>query len=98
MFEYPGKLHNYDKLTESENDNLGTCYDHLSVMHYGPMGFNIDPSKPTLYTCDPTYQNRIGRAEKTSPVDIERIQVLYGCSQPVGSTYMFFNALISSGE
>ena len=87
-FESTENMHNYEKYTESVNDPLGTCYDYLSVMHYDPWGFNIDPNKPTLYTCDPTYQDKIGEPEKASPVDIERIQVLYGCRQPVGSIHI----------
>ncbi len=85
LHEYPENLYKYEKYAESVNDPLGTCYDYLSVMYYDPFGFNIVPNKPAIYTCDPSYQVRIGYVEKASPVDIETIQVLHGCRQSVGS-------------
>ena len=97
LHESPENLYNYEKYTESVNDPLGTCYDYLSVMHYDPFGFNIVPNKPAIYTCDQSYQDRIGYVEKASPVDIERIQVLYGCRQPVGSIRISLLSLTFSG-
>ena len=63
-------------------------------MHYGMSAFAIDDNKPTIYTCDQSYQYKIGEVKKPSPVDIERIKVLYGCMEPVCYTYTTLHPLL----
>lgn len=52
-------------------------------MHYGPYGFAIDRSQPTIITRDPNAMNVIGQRSALSALDIERVQILYGCIRVV---------------
>ena len=77
-----GKEHNFDKKIEGETiDHLGTPYDYDSVMHYGQYGFAIDDDYPTITPLDEDAE--IGQRDGPSPIDIERIQILYECITPV---------------
>jgi hypothetical protein len=49
----------------------------MSVMHYGPNGFAIDKSKPTIVTKDPYYQNLIGQAASLTKADNDLLNNLY---------------------
>lgn len=64
-------------------DLAGTEYDYGSVMHYGPYGFAIDPDVPTIETIDPDGMDIIGQRITLSDFDIERVQIIYGCIDPV---------------
>ncbi len=80
---FTGRENNFRKYEEDEILLLGTPYDYGGVMHYGPYGFAIDPEIPTIYTCDPDAMDIIGQRVELSALDIERVQVLYGCLDAV---------------
>ncbi|XP_077375447.1 high choriolytic enzyme 1-like [Festucalex cinctus] len=70
-----GMENNFRKLNTR---NLGTPYDYNSVMHYGRFAF----SKNRQATIVPIPDNNvpIGRAERMSPIDIRRVNIVYNCS------------------
>ncbi|XP_077419214.1 high choriolytic enzyme 1-like [Vanacampus margaritifer] len=70
-----GMENNFMKLNTR---NLGTPYDYNSVMQYGRFAF----SKNGQATIVPIPDNNvpIGRADKMSPIDIRRVNILYNCS------------------
>ena len=78
----PGTEGNFRKLVEGrEVDLLNTRYDYSSVMHYPAYGFAVDRSVPTIIPLDPNAE--IGQRNGMSPIDIERVQILYGCKRAV---------------
>jgi len=81
----PGKENNFVKLAVNQVNLLGTPYDYGSVMHYGPYGFAIDPTIPTIIPHDPKAE--IGQRVTLSELDIERVQILYGCLAAEDSVY-----------
>ena len=76
-----GTENNFAKYSENQITPLGTSYDYGSVMHYGAYGFAIDPDVPTIIPHDPNAE--IGQRVTLSQLDIERIQILYKCLDPV---------------
>ena len=56
-------------------------YDFDSVMHFGPKCAAKDKMRDTLVVKD--RNARIGQREKLSPMDIERIRILYKDLKPV---------------
>jgi len=70
---------NFRKYDVNSIDLLDTEYDYGSVMHYGPYGFAIDKEIPTLIPLVDEAIDIIGQRLKLSEMDIERVQVLYGC-------------------
>lgn len=85
---FTGYRNNFLKLGPEIITLLGTPYDYGSVMHYGPYGFAIDPSIPTIITIDPDAE--IGQRVTLSEVDIERVQIFYECLDPVISSFCYF--------
>jgi hypothetical protein len=81
----PGTENNFRKYPEGQIDLLGTLYDYGSAMHYGAYGFAIDPTIPTIIPLDPNAE--IGQRVTLSKLDIERVQILYGCLDPNDSVY-----------
>lgn len=57
--------------------NLGTPYDYGSVMHYGRFAFSRN-RQPTIIPI-PNANVAIGRATQMSPIDIQRVNILYRC-------------------
>ena len=83
-----GTENNFNKREEGVTiDHLGTSYDYGSVMHYGAYGFAVDPSIPTIIPKDPDAE--IGQRVKLSELDIERVQILYQCLDPVCRLILF---------
>lgn len=74
---------NFDKYTDADVDTLNTPYDYKSVMHYGTNYFSINGSD-TLIPLDPTAV--IGQRDNLSSIDIEEIQIFYGCIPPITTT------------
>ena len=60
---------------------LGTPYDYGSVMHYPAYSFTIDKKVPTIIPLDENAE--IGQRVTLSAIDIERVQIHYGCIKPV---------------
>jgi hypothetical protein len=81
----PGKENNFIKLPEGEIDLLGTPYDYGSVLHYGAYAFAVDPTIPTIIPHDPNAE--IGQRITLSALDIERVQILYGCLAAADSRF-----------
>ena len=50
-------------------------------MHYSAFGFAVDRSIPTIIPLDPSAE--IGQRLALSAIDIERVQILYGCKNAV---------------
>ncbi|XP_051919984.1 high choriolytic enzyme 1-like [Hippocampus zosterae] len=57
--------------------NLGTPYDYTSVMHYGRFAFSKN-GQPTIIPI-PNRDAVIGQANRMSPIDIRRVNLLYDC-------------------
>jgi len=81
----PGTENNFVKLPESQIDLLGTSYDYGSVLHYSAYAFAVDPSIPTIIPHDP--EAEIGQRVTLSALDIERVQILYGCLAAADSVH-----------
>ena len=79
-----GMEYNFRKLVEGQSvDHLGTPYDYGSVMHYKAYTFAVDPTTPTIIPTDPLALVVIGQRLALSDLDIERVQILYGCKNAV---------------
>jgi hypothetical protein len=81
----PGKEDNFEMKTTSEIDLLGTPYDYGSCMHYDAYAFAIDDSIPTIIPHDPNAV--IGNRVTMSALDIERVQIFYGCLAAADSRF-----------
>jgi len=74
----PGTEHNFYKLEDGVTiDHLQTPYDYGSVLHYSAYAFAVDRNIPTIVPHDPNAE--IGQRLIMSQLDIERVQILYGC-------------------
>merc|ERR1711976_524610 len=82
-----GYERNFFKYEAGDIDLLGTQYDYGSVLHYSPYGFAIDRNIPTIITADPDAMDVIGQRVALSQMDIERVQILYGCIQAEDSKH-----------
>ncbi|XP_057696045.1 low choriolytic enzyme-like [Corythoichthys intestinalis] len=71
----PGTESNFRRI---RTRNLGTPYDYNSVMHYGRFAFSRN-RQPTIVPI-PDENVAIGRADKMSPIDIRRVNILYQCN------------------
>ncbi|XP_061612026.1 low choriolytic enzyme-like [Phyllopteryx taeniolatus] len=71
----PGMQSNFRRVNTR---NFGTPYDYNSVMHYGRFAFSRN-RRPTIIPI-PDNDVAIGRATRMSPIDIRRVNLLYGCS------------------
>lgn len=74
-----GREHNFNVAHGS--NTLGSKYDFNSIMHYNAYEFATDRSLPTITTKQPGI-GLIGQRFSLSTIDVEKIQLLYGC--PVG--------------
>jgi len=81
----PGTENNFVMLTPSQITLLGTRYDYGSVMHYGPYAFAIDTNVPTIIPHFPAPD--MGQRITLSKLDIERVQILYGCLNAKDSVF-----------
>jgi len=80
-----GTENNFVKLTPAQVNLLGTKYDYGSVMHYSAYAFAIDPTIPTIIPHTPA--PNMGQRVTLSQLDIERVQIFYGCLAPADSVY-----------
>jgi len=71
---------------------LGTAYDYGSAMHYGAYAFAVDPSIPTIIPHDP--EAVIGQRLTLSALDIERVQIFYGCLDPVNLSLLYIYLIL----
>uniref|UniRef100_A0A8C4RTR2 Metalloendopeptidase n=1 Tax=Erpetoichthys calabaricus TaxID=27687 RepID=A0A8C4RTR2_ERPCA len=70
------EVQNFEK---QDTNNLGTPYDYSSVMHYSNYAFtNVSGMATIVPIPDPTVP--IGQRQGLSPIDIERINLLYTCN------------------
>ncbi len=74
---FSGYESGFEKLSEAKNDLQKTCYDYGSVMHYARDTWAIDSN--TILPCDASQYSLIGQRDGMSPMDIERVRLLYGC-------------------
>jgi hypothetical protein len=81
----PGTLSNFAKADPADINLLGTAYDYGSVMHYGAYAFAIDETIPTIIPHDPNAE--IGQRITLSALDIERVQIYYGCLAAADSRF-----------
>uniref|UniRef100_A0A8C4RY31 Metalloendopeptidase n=1 Tax=Erpetoichthys calabaricus TaxID=27687 RepID=A0A8C4RY31_ERPCA len=76
IWEYISEVQNFEK---QDTNNLGTPYDYSSVMHYSNYAFtNVSGMATIVPIPDPTVP--IGQRQGLSPIDIERINLLYTCN------------------
>lgn len=79
----PGREKQFDKKLWFRVNLLGTSYDYSSIMHYAANAFAINQRVPTIIPRDPKMKDIIGKRNTMSPIDIERVQILYKCLRPV---------------
>ncbi|WP_310572109.1 M12 family metallopeptidase [Gemmatimonas sp.] len=72
-----GKEHNFVKQCDDASDHGD--YDEGSMMHYGPFGFAIDESKPTLVSLRGR-DDEMGQRSALGPSDIATVNFLYGAN------------------
>nr|CDJ98346.1 Peptidase M12A domain containing protein [Haemonchus contortus] len=87
LFENIPKEVHYDfaKLSPSQATTYDLPYDNKSVMHYRKDEFAM-PSKISIRTKDPNYQDVIGNVEDASPNDYLKICKIYGCKKCLGNS------------
>ncbi|KAG2463061.1 UVS2 protein, partial [Polypterus senegalus] len=68
-------VQNFEK---QDTNNLGTPYDYSSVMHYSNYAFSNVTGMETIVPI-PDRTVPIGQRQELSPIDIERINLLYNC-------------------
>ncbi|RYX82303.1 hypothetical protein EON83_20130 [bacterium] len=76
---------NYAIITNSDNHGE---YDFDSIMHYGPWGFAIDSTKPTM-VCRPPYerfQTIIGQSDHLTELDKAGMADIYGFPPGITAT------------
>ncbi|KAI4885801.1 hypothetical protein NFI96_013793, partial [Prochilodus magdalenae] len=78
-----GKEHNFNKYDDSFITDLNTPYDYESIMHYRPLSFNKDPNIPTITTAIPAFNDIIGQRLDFSAIDLERLNRMYDCAEPL---------------
>ena len=83
-----GAENNFKELPAGQVNLLGTSYDYGSVLHYSAYAFAVNMTVPTIIPLDPNAT--IGQRITMSAIDIERVQILYGCLAPVSSTMFLF--------
>jgi len=72
-----GLQHNFIKYNEDKVDTLQEPYDYQSIMHYSSYAFTKDPDKLTIV---PKIPVTIGQRFGLSPLDVKKIEKLYGCT------------------
>jgi hypothetical protein len=80
-----GYENNFFKLGPEIITLLNTTYDYGSVMHYSAYAFAIDDTIPTIITLDEDAE--IGQRITLSELDIERVQIYYGCLDAADSVH-----------
>lgn len=65
----------FEKYSQATTQNLGSNYDYLSIMHYGPAAFTRN-GMPTIV---PKKQTTIGQRTGFSETDSQKINILYEC-------------------
>lgn len=73
-----GMESNFQKMTPSQMDMMGTPYDPCSVMHYGKTAFSYN-RKPTITTLDPALDRCIGQRKGFSDIDFRKVNEIYKC-------------------
>ncbi|XP_064114840.1 zinc metalloproteinase nas-4-like isoform X2 [Macrobrachium nipponense] len=73
-----GMWYNFEKSSWDKIQTLGVEYDLGSIMHYGPYAFAKDRTRPTII---PRVTGaEIGQRRGFSKKDIQKLQLLYNCS------------------
>lgn len=74
----PNRLFNFAKYDQGEIDSMGSPYDLLSVMHYGPYAFNKNglPTILDINTMEP-----IVKGKGITTEDIRQVNLLYNCGK-----------------
>ncbi|CAF1378535.1 unnamed protein product [Rotaria magnacalcarata] len=77
-----GMEHNFDVFSRTDADTLGLSYDYGSIMHYRSDAFSSN-GRPTIVptTSDgKNWESKMGRGEKMSNLDIQKLKKYYSCS------------------
>ncbi|CAF0776687.1 unnamed protein product [Adineta ricciae] len=77
-----GHEHNFDKFTSSQVNTFNQAYDYGSIMHYRNDAFSTN-GRPTIRPILAGYENwetYMGRGDKMSAQDIQKLKAYYGCS------------------
>lgn len=84
-FLLTGYQHNFNTYDDNMITDLNTPYDYESLMHYAPFSFNKNESAPTITAKIPEFDAIIGQRLDFSPIDLERLNRMYNCSEYPGS-------------
>ncbi|CAH1793703.1 unnamed protein product [Owenia fusiformis] len=74
-----GHAGNFNKFKESNINHLEMPYDYNSIMHYSKSAFAKDWQYPTIIPTLKEGSTYIGQRTQLSPVDINKVRILYGC-------------------
>lgn len=74
----PQHLGNFDKLNNTEVNNLGYPYDYESITHYGPFDFTIN-GRPVMAAKIKGGDEKMGQRERLSAIDVAKINKMYKC-------------------
>jgi len=80
------KLNNFVKYDYKTVDDRRVPYDYESVMHYDDSGFSNNGEK-TILTRDPAFQGVIGQRRTFSIGDVDMINRMYPCGDPLRHSY-----------
>ncbi|CAF3682864.1 unnamed protein product [Rotaria socialis] len=77
-----GQNHNFDVFSRTDTNMLGLPYDFGSIMHYRSDAFSSN-GRPTIVpttSVGKSWESRMGRGEKMSALDIQKLKKYYSCS------------------
>lgn len=83
----PGYHGNFAKYTFDEVSIEDVPYDYESVMHYGPTGFVNPPGDTSIDPKIPYFADVIGQRKDFSRNDVQKINHMYGCSEPLLNSF-----------
>lgn len=71
----------FEKLPIEQFSDFGLDYDFHSIMHYSKNSFSKNSTLYTLIPLDINYLDIIGQRERMSDKDIQKLNLLYSCSE-----------------
>jgi len=83
----PGTEGNFAKYTFDEVSIEDVPYDYESVMHYSATGFVQPPGSTSIDPKIPYFSKVIGQRKDFSRNDVQKINHMYGCSEPLLNSF-----------
>lgn len=78
---------NFAKYSFNEVSIEDVPYDYESVMHYGATGFVNPPGDTSIDPKIPYFSDVIGQRKDFSRNDVQKINHMYGCSEPLLNSF-----------